>query len=496
MPGFLLLSVFVVATCGLVYELVAGTLASYLLGDSVLQFSTVIGTYLFAMGVGSYASRFLERGLVARFIQLQLLVGLIGGCSAAVLYLSFSYATGFRLILYGLVFAIGVLVGMEIPLLLRILKDQLSFRELVSQVLALDYVGALAASLLFPLLLVPFLGLIRTAFLFGILNVGVAIAFLRVFRQQRSAPLLAQGWLIMGLMIAGMIGADRLTALAEANLFSDEVVIARSTPYQRIVITRARNDVSLFLNGNLQFASQDEYRYHEALVHPALSFCEAPRRVLILGGGDGLAAREVLRDPRVEQVTLVDLDPEITRLFSSHPMLRELNRNSLNDPRLEVINADAFVWLEQNRLLCDVVVVDFPDPTNYSVGKLYTNVFYSLLERRLAPGGVAAVQCSSPLFARRSYWCIVATMRSVGLEVTPYHTFVPSFGEWGFALASRERLGEPRPLPADLRFLDRDTFRGMFEFPRDMQPVSAEVNRLFNQVLVHYYQEDWETLSR
>ena len=207
----------------------------------------------------------------------------------------------------------------------------------------------------------------------------------------------------------------------------------KSSPYQRIVITRWKDDVRLFLNGHLQFSSRDEYRYHEALVHPGLQSLTRPRRVLVLGGGDGLAVREILKYDSVDTVTLVDLDPEMTRLFSQHQALTRLNQNSLSSPKVKIINADAFLWLEENRDFFDFVVADFPDPTNYSLGKLYTTAFYRLLRRHLSENGVAVIQSTSPLFARRSYWCIVKTLQSVGFQVTPYHTYVPSFGEWGFA---------------------------------------------------------------
>ena len=166
----LFLNVLIIATCGLVYELLAGTLASYVLGDSVTQFSLIIGIYLFAMGVGAWLSRFLESNLAKRFVEVELAVALVGGASAPLLFLSFARLTGFQLVLYSIVFVIGTLVGLEIPLLMRILKDQLDFKEIVSRVLAFDYIGALLASLLFPLFLVPRMGLVRTSLLIGLLN--------------------------------------------------------------------------------------------------------------------------------------------------------------------------------------------------------------------------------------------------------------------------------------------------------------------------------------
>ena len=492
MVGFLFVSVFLVATCGLVYELIAGALASYLLGDSVLQFSTIIGTYLFAMGVGSYLARYVQRGLLMTFVQVQILVGLLGGTSAAVLFVVFGYGTGFRAILYGLVFFIGLLVGLEIPLLLRILKDHLDFKDLVSQVLALDYVGALAASVLFPLFLVPHLGLVRTSFLFGVLNVGVALAFaLKFQKEKRWTGVIVEAVLVLILLVSGFIGADVITNWAEEALYPAPVVISRQTPYQKIAVTRDRLETRLYLNGNLQFSTFDEYRYHEALVVPALLAHPNPKRVLVLGGGDGLAVELLLRDPRVEEILLVELDAEMIRMFKDHDELSTLNKASLRSPKVKVIVGDAFTWLEESREEFDVALVDFPDPSNYSVSKLYTVHFYRRLTERLAQDGLFIVQCSSPLAARRTFWSVVTTAEEAGLTVRPYHAYVPSFGEWGFMLASRAERQFAKDFPVPTKFLNQAELARMFDFPGDMNRIEAKSNRLFDQVLVRYFQEDW-----
>src|SRR6201981_4100886 len=320
---FLFISVLLVAACGLIYELVAGTLASYLLGDSVLQFSTVIGTYLFAMGIGSALSRYLNRGLVYRFVWIELLLAIIGGFSSALLMLAFAFTQGFELILYAMVIVMGVLVGLEIPLLMRIVKDRYDFRDVIAHVLTFDYLGALGASLLFPILLVPRLGLVRSAMLFGLINVGVALWSTFLFARQLPSTRVLRALcllVICGLGI-GLAQAKRITAAAEDNIYADEIILARDTRYQHIVLTRFKDDIRLFLSSHLQFSSRDEYRYHEALVHPGLSAVPGARRVLVLGGGDGLAVREILKYPAVESITLVDLDPEMTHLFSTHPVL-------------------------------------------------------------------------------------------------------------------------------------------------------------------------------
>ncbi len=496
MAVVLFLSVFLIAACGLIYELIAGTLASYLLGDSVLQFSTVIGTYLFAMGVGSWLSKFLARGLVARFVAIELMVGLVGGFSSTILFLAFAYTTGFRFLLYALVMVIGVLVGLEIPLLMRILKERFQFHDLVANVLTFDYLGALGASLLFPLLLVPKLGLVRSALLFGVLNAAVALWSTFLFKDQLGGryALRAASVAVLAILGIGMGFADQVLNAADAQLYADEVILSRQTRYQRIVLTKWKDDLRLFLNGHLQFSSRDEYRYHEALVHPALASVAGARRVLILGGGDGLAAREVLRYAGVEQVTLVDLDPDMTKLFAEHPVLRELNGGSLKSPKLRVVNADAFPWLEENRERFDLAIIDFPDPTNFSLGKLYTTAFYRLLAKSV--NGLFVVQSTSPLFARQSFWCIDETIRQAGLRTYPYHVYVPSFGEWGYVMGSTREYELPVALPPGLRYLTAQTLPGLFVFPEDMRKVEVEPNRLNDQVLVRYYEREWREIAR
>ena len=499
MPAALFATTLLIAACGLVYELVAGALASYLLGDSVTQFSTVIGAYLAAMGVGSWLSRFIGRGLVARFIAVELVVAIVGGFSSTLLFLAFAYTDAFRLALYVVVVIVGILVGLEIPLLMRILRERYEFKDVVSSVLTFDYLGALLASLLFPLVLVPQLGLVRSALAFGLVNAIVALWGTWLFRGTLGGAraLRVAGGAVLALLGAGFVYGERITSAAERGLYADDVIFARATPYQRIVLTVWKDDLRLFLNNHLQFSSRDEYRYHEALVHPGLAGLPGARRVLILGGGDGLALREVLKYPGVEHVTLVDLDAGMTHLFATHPRLTEINANAFASPRVRVVNADAFTWLDASEERFDFVVADFPDPSNYSIGKLYSTAFYRLLARHLARDGRIVVQSTSPLFARASFWCIDRTLREAGLHTAPYHVYVPSFGEWGFVLASLGApYASPVQLPAGLRFLTESLIAPMFDFPLDMQPVPVLPNRLNDQVLVRYYEREWERINR
>ena len=474
----------------------AAALASYVLGDSVTQFSTVIGVYLSALGLGAWLSKFVQRGLARRFIEVELAVALLGGASAPLLFLSFGYLPAFfRPVLYGVVLVVGTLVGLEIPLVMRILRESVDFRELVAKVLTFDYLGALAASLLFPIFLVPELGLVRTSLLFGLANAGVGLWSTWLFAPLLGAvaDLRVKAVAVLLALTVGFAYGERLTDLAEEGVYADAVIFAKSTPYQRIVMTRSGQHFQLFLNGALQFSSVDEYRYHEALVHPALAVAPEAKRVLVLGGGDGLALREILKYPQIERVVLVDLDPAMTRLAAENPMLVELNGGSLSSPRVEVVNRDALIWLGEGKELFDAAFVDFPDPHNFSLGKLYTTRFYTLLRRRLDPeSGVVAVQSTSPLMARRSFWCINRTLEAAGFSVRPYHALVPSFGEWGFALGALRPFEAPEaPRLAGLRSLDAATLRSLFVMGPDMAPLEAEVNRLNNQALVHYYEEEW-----
>ncbi len=496
----LFINVFVIATCGLIYELLAGTLASYVLGDSVTHFSVIIGLYLFAMGIGAWLSRFVGENVAERFIEIELAVAILGGFSAPLLFFAFAKVSFFSIILYSVVFCIGTLVGLEIPLIMRILKDELDFKELVAKVLTFDYIGALAASLLFPLFLVPQLGLVRTSLIFGMANAAVGIwgtSLLANMLSKRKIRLLQiKGFIILTLLIVAVFKADTLTVLAEEEMFSDSIIYAKSSKYQRIVVTRSKTGFSLFLNGNLQFNSFDEYRYHEALVHPAMASYEGdPKRVLVLGGGDGLALREVLKYKSVEEVLLIDLDPEITVLSKRINMFAELNKNSLSDPRVSVINDDAFVWLSNSEEKpYDVVIIDFPDPNNFTLGKLYSTRFYTLLKQNMRSDSIVVIQSTSPLYARNSFWCIAETIEASGFKTRPYQNTVPSFGIWGYVLAKQANLEIPRIVPnVPLKYLDKETMVSMFEFPRDASKPeeSLEINRLDNQALVRYYEEEW-----
>ncbi len=475
-----------------------GALASYYLGDTVTVFSLVIGAYLSALGLGAYLSRFVGRELGVVFVDVQLSVAVLGGLSVPAAMLCFAYTAFFPVFLFGLVLVLGTLVGIELPLLLRLLEERLSFRELVAKALGVDYVGALLGSIGFSLLLLPGIGLLRTSLLLGALDAASAFASCAVLASGDSAARTALGRrrlasvavFVALLLLLGF--GTRISDAADAASFRGQVIHAETSRFQRIVLTRVGEHFELYLNGHLQFSSQDERRYHELLVHPAMAAAASHQRVFIGGGGDGLALREVLRYPDVAHARLVDLDRKVTELARAQPGLAQLNQHSLDSPRVHVDNADAFQALRQDSERYDVIILDFPDPSSYAVGKLFSVELYRAAAERLAPDGALVVQATSPLFSRSSYWSIVRTLQAAGLSTLPYHTFVPSFGEWGFVLAAHHPLAIPAlRAPEPLAFLTPDLLSQSFAFPPDMAQVEAPINRLDNQALVSRYVREW-----
>ncbi|NKC14598.1 MAG: polyamine aminopropyltransferase [Gammaproteobacteria bacterium] len=503
----LLAGTFVIAVCGLVYQLLAGTISSYLLGDSVFQFSLVIGVFMAAMGAGAFWSRHIRGNLAGAFVTIQVVLGILGGFSAALLLFAFSALANYETILLFVLISTGTLVGLEIPLIVRLLREEQSLRVNLSSVLSLDYAGALVAALLFPLVLVPQLGLIRTSLLFGLLNVAVGVLALKALHHLIPRPRAHYFYTCAAAtaLLISFIGAESIERFFETRLYTGTIVHAETTPYQRIVITADGAETNLFLNGGLQFSTIDEYRYHEALVHPAMTIAERHLKVLILGGGDGLALREVLRYGDVTSVTLVDLDPRVTELFSRNARLARLNNGAFADGRVKVINADAGKFIENNTGIFDVIIVDLPDPRDVNLSRLYTKTFYTQLSKRLAAGGILVTQATSPFFAREAFWSIVSTLEAVPspyqqahtLSVVPYHTYVPTFGEWGFAAASPRTIDWARARAVvPTRYLNAQTLAQMPAFPPDIARIEVDINSIQTHQLTRYYELGWSRWYR
>ena len=498
-PAVLLAAIFTAAACAIVYELLISSTSAYFLGNSVEQFSVTIGLFLASMGLGSWLSRAIVDRLLERFIAFELWLAAVGGCSVPVLYLAYLYTGHFRYVMILLIVAVGTLVGLELPLLMRMLQRYGDLRTVLSNVLFLDYLGSLLAALLFPYLLLPLLGAFDTSLTAGLLNVGVGLALLARFWSQltpgRRHRLVGLGIVVACALGLTLIGAGPIRERLESALYADRIVYSQRSKYQQIVLTQWQDDVRLYLDGHLQFSSTDEYRYHEALVHPAMALAHNRQRVLVIGGGDGLTVSQVLRHGDVEHVDLVDLDPAITDLARRDLRLTRLNDNALSRPKVHIFAEDGFSFLQRAHEAYGVIIFDLPDPRDEALCKLYSVEAYHLAARHLSPGGVVVTQASSPYYARTAFWSIAATMAAAGLHVVPYHALVPSFGEWGFVAGYPGGEREVTELifdVADLRFVTTELFRHMLTFPADMsRPANVVVNRLDRPVLARQYRQDW-----
>lgn len=493
----LMLTTLIISGCSICYELIISAVSSYLLGDSTLQYSVTIGLYMSAMGLGSFISKYMKKNLFDWFVLIEIGVGVMGGISALILFLANLYLEQYQLVMYGEIIIIGTFVGVEIPLLTRIIEgDAENLRITLSSIFSFDYIGGLLGSIAFPLLLLPQLGYFATAFLTGSMNILAAVLIVFKYSERIRNPVIFKciTLFLFAFMMWGVLFSENISSYIEGGLYRDRVILSEQTQYQHIVLTRHKDDLRLFIDGNVQFCSLDEYRYHEALVHIPMSQAAKKDKVLVLGGGDGMAVRELLKYEET-RITLVDLDPEMIRICSENKIIAELNENSLKSDRLHIINDDAYRYLEENEEAYDVIIVDLPDPNNESLNKLYTNIFYRLCKNSLTKDGILAVQSTSPYYATKAFWCIGKTLESEGFFVKPYHLQVPAFGDWGFHLASKRELGDNYDITVETKYLSEDNVDALFSFGKDEIAEDVEINSLSRPVLIRYYSEavkNWE----
>jgi len=501
----LIVTIFIAGLCSIIYELLISTTSSYFLGDSIRQFSITIGLYMAAMGVGSYLSRLFDHKLLWRFIETEILLGFVGGISVPLLYVAFIHTgfAGFNSIMIGLILLIGLLTGLEVPFLTQLMKEYYPLGVNLSNVLSLDYLGALIATLLFPFFLLPWFGVFVSSVVFGSINIFLAFINLWHFGPQIPALRKRVYWVASGavffLFVCLLGGSNYLLTEWNDRLYKDRIIFVKTTPYQTLVLTQGGGDLRLYIDRVIQFSSVDEYRYHESLVHPAMSLAPYRKQVLILGGGEGLAAREALKYPDVEGITIVDIDPEVFRIARETPQLRELNGGSLDHPKVTLAPKDAFVFLQNTAQLFDLIIADLPDPSNDGLSRLYSSEFFKLIRSRLTPNGVFATQATSPFHTRDAFWCIEASIRAGGFAHTlPYHAYVPSFGDWGFIAAANFPLeARQASIAVPSKFLNPATLPKMFLFEPDLLAVdSLRPNSLDRPALLEYYLKAWQRWSR
>jgi spermidine synthase len=484
----LLASVAACAACGIIYELALLTLSTSLNGGGIIATSLIVAGYIAALGAGALLVKPLLHWAAIAFVAVEALLAIVGGLSAAALYVMFSFVGGSLLMLALGTALIGALVGAEVPLLMTLLQrgrvaGATDTGRTLANLNAADYLGALIGGLVWPFVLLPHLGMIRGAAATGIINLlaaAVVSIFLlrRVVSTRQLITALGALGLALALLATLLVRAQDIETTSRQRLYADPIIACRQSAYQEIVVTRRGNDMRLYLDGGLQFSTRDEYRYTESLVYPALG--AGARSVLVLGGGDGLAARELLRTPGVDKIVQVELDPAVIELARS--TMRYANGGSLDNPRVHVVTADAMKWLRETKSPSfDAIIVDLPDPDTPVLGRLYSTEFYALVSRALAPGGLMVVQSGSPYSTPIAFWRTISTITAAGYAVTPYHVYVPTFGDWGFALARRGDKAPQPALPRDappLRFLNPSVLDAATVFAPDVQPRPLEPSTL------------------
>ena len=549
----LALSMFFTGAAGFMFECLLSTVATYTLGNSIEQFSVTISLMMLMMGVAGFLQRRIsDERLIEKFLLVETSLALLGGYAPIAVYAAYGLMSEhFALVQYFFVVSIGFLIGLEIPLVLRINRRYVpALKSNIAAILSPDYIGSFLGALVWVYFLLKYYPLTEISFLVGGLNFAVAaVTFLYFMRHRFVAQPAASLALIA--VTAGALGygytQNRLWNMNLEQYFYDApIVFSKTSKYQHLVLTGSVNptDYRLYINGNLQLSSLDEHIYHEQLVHPVMHLARSRKRVLVLGGGDGLALREVLKYPDVERVTLVDIDPEMIDLARDNEILNEINQASLRDARVhatvsaavvqggggkpvyywrerrgpedglvaeevarvEVFTIDADKFIDGIDGLWDVIIVDFPDPNTVELVKLYSREFYFKLKKVLAEDGMIAMQSTSPYHAKESFLCILRTVGSAGFSTLPYHDNVPSFGDWGWVLAwksaepvsaVRDRIGRMnafRIAASRLRYLTPEVFKSSLAFGKTMlEPKRLEINRLMHPVLLQMYlDESWE----
>jgi spermidine synthase len=462
---------------------------------------------LFSMGLGSRYSRKFEAQLLDRFVLIEFGLSFLCTFSAMFCFWISAYTINFGLVIYAVACMIGFMTGLEIPLITRINQSYESLRENISSVMEYDYYGGLLGGALFAFVLLPFLGLTYTPVLIGSLNLLVASLILWYFpdRLMRPRILNIQFAALFLVSVLAFVVAKPIILYGEQHKYKDKIVYQEQTRYQKIVVTQWKEDYWLFINGSTQFSTYDEERYHEPLVHPLMGLIKERKDILLLGGGDGLAAREILKYPDVENLTLVDLDPAMTRLARQDTIFLSINQGSLNDPRVRVVNQDAYQFIKNSGDLYDAVIIDLPDPKSVSLSLLYSLGFYKMVEKHLKPFGSMVTQSTSPLYSPEAFLCIKKTMEAAGFSTVPYQNSVPSMGQWGWVIGVRHEAMPAQRLKQELltlefadietRFFNRDAMISMAHFGKGLFEKEAQIepNTQFDHNILKYYRQgNWD----
>jgi len=500
--NILRIAIFATGLSGIVAEYILSTLATYFLGDSVLQWTMIMSVMLFSMGLGSRISKSITEKLLEKFILIEFLLSFLVAFSSLAAYTISAWSMYTGIVIYGLSILIGLMIGMEIPLVMRLNQEFQVLRVNISSVLEYDYYGSLLGGAFFAFIGLPYLGLTYTPIVLGFVNFSVAIGLFVILWERIEAKLkkriVSLALVVGGVLISGFFIAQPIIEFGEQKKYKDKVVYSEQSKYQKIVITQWKKDYWLFINGNQQLSSFDEEMYHEPLVHPALSLSKTPYNVLILGGGDGCAVREILKYPNVQKITLVDLDPAMTNLGKNNEIIKKINQNSFANNKVNILNTDGFYYIENTDEMYDVIIIDLPDPKTIEIGRLYSFEFYRKCYRQLRKHGILITQAGSPYYAFNAFTCINKTMKKAGFSTTPMHNQVITLGEWGWILGAKN-ISEAN-LKSELqsltfesletKWINNEAMTLMTSFGKDYfrnDSSEIEVNEIHNPVLYKYY---------
>jgi len=498
-------AIFATGFAGIVAEYVLSTLATYFIGNSIFQWTMIVSLMLFCMGLGSRLSKRITQNLIQNFLILEVTLSLVVAFSSVIVYTIAAFSIYYEILIYALSMLVGLLIGLEIPLVVRINKEYEDLKTNISSILEKDYYGSLLGGVFFAFIGLPILGLSYTPFVLGIINFLVAgivlFRFKKKIKKSQLQKLNALLITVFGVLVIGISYTKPIIKWGEQKKYKDKVVFTEQTKYQKIVLTEWKNEHWLYLNGNLQFCSIDEEMYHEPLVHPVMQLSQQPKDILILGGGDGCAVRELLKYPSVQKIDMVDLDPKMTQLGKENPILININNGAMNSSKLTIYNKDAYNHLEQDTAsFYDVIIIDLPDPRNIELGRLYSHEFYTHCYRKLRPNGYLITQAGSPYFATKAYNCINNTLQSAGFSTVPIHNQVISMGEWGWIIGAKKETQQQ--LKTELQLLEFKnittkwinneamqllTSFGKNSFFNSANTDSININKIHNPILYKYY---------
>lgn len=496
-------ALFATGFSGIVAEYILSTLASYFIGNAILQFTLIVSIMLFSMGLGSRLSKSFNSNIIFYFVITELILSVLVSFSAIASYLVYGFTSVSWVIIYLLSIVIGLLIGLEIPFATRINNEFEELRLNISNILEKDYYGSLLGGLFFAFVGLPYLGLTYTPFVLGFINLIVSFWLFYVLRHEiskRLRQLVSVLYIIVfAVILIGLFFAKPLVLFGEQAKYKDKIVFSEQTKYQKIVITEWKNWHSLYINGNQQLSTFDEYLYHEPMVHTTIGITKKRNNILILGGGDGCIIRELLKYDDIGKITLVDLDESMLRLGKEHPIFKKLNNGALNDVKVNTIVADAFTYLEDCNVLYDVILVDLPDPNNVDLNKLYTKEFYRLCYNSLDAKGTFITQSGSPYYATKAFYCIDKTLKSSGFYTLPMHNQILTLGEWSWVIGKKEPIS-PKALShinlasLDLKWLNNNSMSALTSFGKPLVDTTGiKINTIFTPKLYLYYKEgNWE----